>query len=259
MQIVIYLPNINFSGQVKIFHGVNFVAKQPPWYHEPLLDPSYAQDLRGWGLNVVRLGTMWSGLEPREGYYDMEYVEKLKQIITNFKDNGIYVILDMHQDVASQQFETYDGFPAWLVEKLRTGAERQFPWPLAGIENWFCGYVTYEACHVFQGLYDNKYEAVDRLARVWAVIAQELGQFPNILGYNILNEPWAGNIYKDGSLILPAEVGRKNLAPMYEKIHAAIREVDRDTLLFWEPATWSHWGFNSNIEYINKLVIGYFR
>ena len=135
-------------------------------------------------------------------------------IITNFKDNGIYVILDMHQDVASQQFETYDGFPAWLVEKLRTGAERQFPWPLAGIENWFCGYVTYEACHVFQGFYDNKYEAVDRLARVWAVIAQELGQFPNILGYNILNEPWAGNIYKDGSLILPAEVGRKNLAPM---------------------------------------------
>ena len=104
------------SGRVRVFHGVNFVRKEPPWYHEELLSSSYAKDLRDWGLNVVRLGTMWSGMEPREGYYDMEYVDKLKKIITNFRDEGIYVILDMHQDVASKEFMTYDGFPSWLVE-----------------------------------------------------------------------------------------------------------------------------------------------
>ena len=80
---------------------------------------SYIQDLKSWGLNVVRLGTMWSGekyliygllrfgikkftgLEPREGYYDLDYVGKLQVIISHMRDNGIYVILDMHQDVAS--------------------------------------------------------------------------------------------------------------------------------------------------------------
>ena len=61
--------------------------------------------------NQVRLGTMWSGVEPREGYYDMEYLAKLASIVDNFRDNGIYVILDMHQDVASRHFQTYDGFP----------------------------------------------------------------------------------------------------------------------------------------------------
>ena len=40
--------------------------------------------------------------------------------------------------------------PDWLVTKLRAGAEREFPWPLAGIDNWFCGYLTYEAGHVYQ-------------------------------------------------------------------------------------------------------------
>ena len=54
---------------------------------------------------------MWSGVEPREGYYDMEYLAKLGSIVDNFRDNGIYVILDMHQDVASRHFKTYDGFP----------------------------------------------------------------------------------------------------------------------------------------------------
>ena len=145
------LPNILInSGNVKIFHGVNFVAKEAPWYHEGLLDPQYAKDLESWGLNVVRLGTMWSGLEPREGEYDMEYVDKLKQIISNFREHGIYVILDMHQDVASHYFKTYDGIPSWLVDKLRIGSERMFPWPLAGIDNWFCGYITYETGFVFQ-------------------------------------------------------------------------------------------------------------
>ena len=65
--------------------------------------------------------------------------------------------------------------------------------------------------------------------------------------------------HKDGSLILPAEVGRKNLAPMYEKVNAAIREVDRETLLFWEPPTWSHWSFETGIPFINNLLINYFQ
>ena len=49
---------------------------------------------------------------------------------------------------------------------MRIGSERPFPWPLAGIENWFCGYITYEACHVYQNFYDNKFGAVDKLAKV---------------------------------------------------------------------------------------------
>ena len=98
---------------------MNFVAKHPPWYHIGLLDELYARDLAGWGFNVVRLGTMWSGLEPREDFFDLEYVDKLRSIVRNFAKYGVHDILDMHQDVASHHFGTYDGIPDWLVEKLR--------------------------------------------------------------------------------------------------------------------------------------------
>ena len=46
---------------------------------------------------------------------------------------------------------------------------------------------------------------------------------------------------------------------MYEKVNAAIREVDRETLLFWEPPTWSHWSFETGIPFINNLLINYFQ
>jgi len=112
---------------------------------------------------------------------------------------------------------------------------------------------------VVQGFYNNRFGAVDKLAKVWAMIAKEFKDVPNILGYNILNEPWAGNVYRDGSLVLPGEVMRKNLSPLYEKVNTGIREVDQDTLLFWEPPTWSHWGFNTNIPVLDKAIINFFK
>jgi len=37
---------------------------------------------------------------------------------------------------------------------------------------------------------------------------------------------------------LPGIAGSKNLAPLYEQIAPAIRSVDNDTLIFFEPVTW---------------------
>ena len=67
----------------------------------------------------VRLGVMWSGLEPVEGTYDQEYLEVLRKIIRlvwlgwfgmdlklksfarNFAAHGVSVILDLHQVTVS--------------------------------------------------------------------------------------------------------------------------------------------------------------
>ena len=64
------------------------------------------------------------------------------------------------------------------------------------MDNWFCGYITYEACDVYQNFYDNKYGAIDKLARVWKLIAAEFRDKSNVIGYNVINEPWAGNVFK---------------------------------------------------------------
>jgi endoglycosylceramidase len=36
----------------------------------------------------------------------------------------------------------------------------------------------------------------DKFAALWGMIARRFQKQPNILGYNIINEPWAGNVYK---------------------------------------------------------------
>ena len=53
-------------------------------------------------LFLYRLGAMWAGVEPEEGYINQPYVNILKEIVNSYGEEGIYTILDMHQDVLWQ-------------------------------------------------------------------------------------------------------------------------------------------------------------
>ena len=50
------------------------VMKGFPWYHERMLDDFHQAELESWGFNALRLGTMWSGIEPEEGQYNQTYL-----------------------------------------------------------------------------------------------------------------------------------------------------------------------------------------
>jgi len=57
--------------------------------------------------------------------------------------------------------------------------------------------------------------------------------------HQLINEPWAGDVYSKPSLLLPGVAGRDNLGPLYDYLNTAIRSVDNNTLIFYEPVTWS--------------------
>lgn len=84
----------------------------------------------------------------------------------------------------------------------------------------------------------------------------------------LINEPWAGDIYSKPSLLLPGNAGRDNLGPLYDRLNVAIRSVDNNTLIFYEPVTWGVYlssqlggtGFNTvpgGPEYKNRSVLSY--
>ena len=65
---------INNIGRERIFHGVNAVVKGPPWIPDnSKFDPEISlckedyELISGLGLNIIRLGTMWPGVEPDKG------------------------------------------------------------------------------------------------------------------------------------------------------------------------------------------------
>lgn len=98
-------------------------------------------------------------------------------------------------------------------------------------------------------------------------MASKFKEQTQVLGYELINEPWAGDIFDDISLLLPGRAGAQNLVAVYEKLHHAIREEDSETLvgdddtsigvvqsciqnfqIFWEPVTWSYiLPFQSNL------------
>ena len=43
-----------------------------------------------------------------------------------------------------------------------------------------------------------------------------------MLGYEVLNEPWAGNIYQDLSLLLPGVAGSRNLEPVKQNLSTLV-------------------------------------
>ena len=56
----------------------------------------------------------------------------------------------------------------------------------------------------------------------------------------LLNEPFAGNIYKDPFLMVPEQADLKNLQPFYDRLSPQIRPSDPTRLIFFEPVTWSN-------------------
>ena len=65
---------VNAIGRELLFHGTNAIVKEPPWYpewKEFSEDVSMAEHdfllMEELGMNVLRLGVMWPGVEPLEG------------------------------------------------------------------------------------------------------------------------------------------------------------------------------------------------
>src|SRR5439155_23530581 len=92
------------------------------------------REMRDLGFDVVKLGLSWSLLEPTPGRYDVRYLDRIAQVVGWARANGIYVILDMHQNSWSRlipddpgsvpswaqppSLSDHTGAPAWAVTTL---------------------------------------------------------------------------------------------------------------------------------------------
>jgi endoglycosylceramidase len=257
-----------------IYHGVNAVYKLPPYHPATTgfdatttLSDIDAANLQRWGFNVVRLGVLWPGLEPgARGVYDTNYLDKIETIVTNLGKHGIQVILDMHQDLWHRKF-CGEGVPDYVFSLCKaTEPANTKPFPQPAVSGSYPvdeeGNPTLEACLSemfatyylsaevgagFQCLYDNVDGLWDAFAGFWQTVARRFAGVETVLGYELLNEPWAGDVYQSPRNLLPQLVERQYLQPLYEHAHSAIRAVDNETIVFFEGLTIDYWtsGFSS--------------
>ena len=87
-------------------------------------------------------------------------------------------------------------------------------------------------------LYDNYEGILDKFAQFWGTVATRFAESDFILGYEIMNEPWCGDVYEDPTLLIPGVADRRNLQPVNDRVNEEIRKYDTEHLVFFEAVTW---------------------
>jgi endoglycosylceramidase len=225
------------DGRVVILRGMNIMSssKGHPERLPDLKEEDVERYARQWGFNVVRYLIFWDAVEPSPGEYDTAYFDKTEERLDWFAANGVHVILDMHQDVYAARF-CCDGAPEWAIEDDDLPFEQHPVWSF----NYFAPAVRAAFDNFFE--YPGEHSHLqDHFADAWAAVVARFKDHPAVLGYDILNEPSPGSVYNvsdithtppDGEA---AEFDRTLFTDFYERMITAIRQVDQDGWIFYEP------------------------
>jgi endoglycosylceramidase len=183
-------------GRQILFNGVNLVNKDPKVNYIGPEGPETFANFKKWGFNVIRLGVIWDGLEPEPGVYDEIYLKKIDQQIQWAEENGLYVFLDMHQDLFSVKYS--DGAPEWAT--LDEGK------PHVTGSVWSDAYLISPAVQTsWDNFWNNTPVATgqgvqDHYARAWQHLAKRYANNNTVMGFDIMNEPFAGS---EAQLFMP--------------------------------------------------------
>ncbi|KAF9091194.1 hypothetical protein BGX23_005399 [Mortierella sp. AD031] len=259
---------IDTQGRSRHFHGTNMVKKSFPWHMDVNnFVPSWSivdkdiQVMKDLNINVIRLGVHWAGVEPTRGQYNQTYLDVTNGIIKKLQDNGIYTLVDQHQDVWAAQTCGH-GAPLWFVKPDWVQPAHRMPYPQKapfpvdanGVPSdadcnsidWATSYLDYAVGNAFGRLYNNYDNLGDAWAAYWKVVASNYKTLPGVMGYDLMNEPWVGDHMADPGLLVPGVADRVNMEPLWNKGNAAIRTEDPTTIVMFEGSTFDILaGFNN--------------
>ncbi len=226
-------------GRVLILHGANVdgSAKATP-DHMPHQDRATIERMvTDWGWNHARFLIFWDGLEPEPGIIDEAYLDLIETRLDWFAEMGVWVVLDMHQDVYSAAF-CCDGAPAWAIRDDGEPFELQSSWFL----NYFQPAVKRAWDNFWLYTDGDHADLQDHYGDAWVAVASRFADHPAVLGYDLMNEPHAGSMSDVVELLgtenpggTHPEFDRTRLQPFYQRLIDRIRAVDPDSWVFFEP------------------------
>lgn len=103
-----------------------------------------------------------------------------------------------------------------------------------------------EVAQTWEDFYNNYNNGQDHLVAHWERVVTKFHNHPAVIGYDLLNEPWAANWLKDIRWLAPGKFEREKLQPIWQKVSAAIRKIDTEKIIFFEgtpmPGTYPFFG-----------------
>ncbi len=180
---------VDEKGRQVILHGINYVNKDSAARYLFPDSGNAFSDSKARGFNCIRLGIIWDGIEPQPGRYDEAYLRNIERLVQKAADNGLYVVLDMHQDLFSVLFS--DGAPRWATLTDGLPHEKGPIWS----DSYFISPAVMKA---FDNFWANKpapdgIGIQDHYANMWKEVSRRFAGNKTVIGYDIMNEPFNGS------------------------------------------------------------------
>jgi endoglycosylceramidase len=192
---------IDNKGRTLILSGVNYVNKNGILSEN---DKVVFKDFKKYGYNIIRFGIIWDRLEHKPGVMDESYLEDIDKRVEWARENGIYLMLDFHQDLYSSKWS--DGAPLWAT------IDDNLPHALGEI--WSDSYFLSPALNRAFDNFWNNHPAEDGMGiqdhylNMLKVVAQRYAKSPSVIGIDIFNEPYGGTSSTDIPTLLLKSVTR---------------------------------------------------
>jgi Cellulase (glycosyl hydrolase family 5) len=199
-------------------HGVNYGADifGGMWGQYGLV-PNAIDDLptlKSLGFNVIRLQLSWSAYVANP----VGFVRALQDVVSSANVFGIDVVIANFQNEVDSNLTLSWGFPSFLTEPY--GANYTAFWVA-----WWSNQVT----NVNTG--QNGWQEQTQWLQS---IAKDLIGYPNVIGYDLLNEP---SVYSTQEY--------SELAAYYNYVASGIRNVSQGAYLIFQPPGGTYGGFGN--------------
>ncbi len=212
-------------GRERIFNGLNFVYKDVIADDDGVI--RYKTDiteglliaLKAKGMNIIRLGLTWAGIEPEMEKYNTEYLDGFKKVLKMCDKHEMYVFVDWHQDLFSKFCSTPgDGAPKWACRHTKKTSDPLFIWA----EGYFFHRDVHKSFDDFWENADFDGKGLrDRFCDMLTFTVDYLKDCKCIIGYDVFNEPFpgtpGGKLFRDlikngvGTILFNKRVNRKKL------------------------------------------------
>ena len=245
-----------------------------------------AATLHRLGFSLVRLGVIWAGLEPgpkgarkddptycaqhppgtaypRLGKRDpfsasklATYLHRVDRVVHLLSRAHIRVLIDMHQDGWGRPFANPQGSPPWMAEGAPAWATCTSGFSFNKPDHWQGAYTDPAVNAALEHLWQNDV-AVDlqgQFIRVWKAIARHFAPNPNVIGYELFNEPSGPEAlspaqfdrqlqcFYAGSAHAPASCAASGSQAPAQGLIPAIQSADRHHLVFYEAPVLTDFG-----------------
>ncbi|MFH2009920.1 MAG: cellulase family glycosylhydrolase [bacterium] len=204
-------------GRQLLLRGVNV----------PTLDATEAEFRRiaDWGATVVRQLYFWADVEPVEGEIDHLFIERIADQVALAKEQGLLVLLDMHQHTFGVGFLW--GMPYWACD-----------------ESYYescddpCDYFDVEVQACFEQFWRSEaltQQYIDHLV----LLAERFADEPAVIGFDVMNEPFCAHENMNGCGVV--------LGDFYARAAEAILAVAPHKLIFFEPNYMAYLGLPTEV------------